>query len=533
VNETRVQFTNSNLKAPANDQVGPAVTISGVATFGTASGSPTARYNRLFEVADNLSHQVGAHSLRFGADFLYNDLTITYPRSVNGSYSFASLANFARGAYTTFTQTFGNPVIAQTNPNIGFYVQDEWRALPSLTLNAGLRYDLQFMQTINTDAGNLSPRLGFVWSPYPDQKTIIRASAGLFFDRVPLRALANALLSSDNTTNLGTVQQQSVSLAFGQTGAPIFPNVLANVPSNVLISLTTMNRNLQNAYAEQFSLEVEHQFGNSTKFSLNYQHVRGLHLLMSINQNVPGCSSTVDPVNLCRPNPAYQNNGEYSAAADSQYDGLTVSLLQQPVKWGSVRVSYTWSKAMDDVGEFFFSSPINNYDPHQDWGRSDDDQRQRVVVAGYVNSPTGPPNSPWEHITHGFQLGGTLQYYTALPFNVVSGVNTIQQTPGRPCYGMAGNSPNCTLSNVIDRNTGTGFDYFGSNARLSRIFALSERVKLQGIAEVFNLLNRANYLIPNTTFGTGIYPLNPRNTFGQATAVAAPREIQFALQLSF
>ena len=533
VNETRGQFTNSNLKAPANDNVGPAVSISGVATFGTASGSPTARYDRLFEVADNLSHQIGAHSLRVGAEFLYNDLTITYPRSVNGSYSFSSLASFENGIYTTYTQTFGNPVVGQTNPNVGFYVQDEWRALPQLTINAGVRYDLQFLQTINTDAGNVSPRLGIAWSPYPSRKTVVRASAGLYYDRVPLRPLANALLSSDNTTDLATVQQQSVSLAFGQVGAPVFPFILQTVPSNVLISLTTMSRDLQNAYSEQASLEIEQQIGNSSTFSVNYQHVRGLHLLMSVNQNVPACSSKVDPVNLCRPNPTYQNDSEYSGAGQSQYDGLTVSFLQRPAKWGSVRVSYTWSKALDDVGEFFFSSPINNFNVYQDWGRSDDDQRHRVVVDGYVYSSTGPAHDFWQQLTHGWQLGGILQYYSALPFNVVSGVNTIQQTTGRPCSGLPATSPDCTLSDMIGRNAGTGFDYFSINTRLSRTFPLGERFKLQTIAEVFNLLNRNNYLIPNTTFGTGIYPFSPRNTFGQPTAIGDPREVQFALRLTF
>ena len=67
VNETRGQFTNSNLEAPANDAVGPAVNISGVASFGTASGSPTGRLNRLYEIVDNLSHQAGAHAIRVGA----------------------------------------------------------------------------------------------------------------------------------------------------------------------------------------------------------------------------------------------------------------------------------------------------------------------------------------------------------------------------------------------------------------------------------------------------------------------------------
>ena len=63
----------------------------------------------MYQIVDNLSHQAGAHALRVGADFLYNDDTITYPRSVRGSYAFSSLANFLTGVYNNagFTQTFG------------------------------------------------------------------------------------------------------------------------------------------------------------------------------------------------------------------------------------------------------------------------------------------------------------------------------------------------------------------------------------------------------------------------------------------
>jgi hypothetical protein len=86
---------------------------------------------------------------------------------------------------------------------------------------------------------------------------------------------------------------------------------------------------------------------------------------------------------------------------------------------------------------------------------------------------------------------------------------------------------------MLGRNGGQGFDYFGINLRLSRVFPLGEHLRLQGIVEVFNLLNRANYLIPNTTFGSDVYPDKPRNTFGQATAVGDPREVQFALKISF
>src|SRR6185295_8156300 len=82
VNETRAQFSYSDLKAPPTDPVGPAVNIAGTGTFGTLSGSPTRRVNKLYEIVDNLSHQAGAHALRAGIDVIYNDDTITYPRSI-------------------------------------------------------------------------------------------------------------------------------------------------------------------------------------------------------------------------------------------------------------------------------------------------------------------------------------------------------------------------------------------------------------------------------------------------------------------
>ena len=99
VNETRAQFTNSDLVALPTDPIGPAVSIAGVASFGTFPSSPQGRLNRMFQVVNNLSHQRGAHALRAGVDFVYNDDLITFPRSVRGSYTFSSLANFLAGTY--------------------------------------------------------------------------------------------------------------------------------------------------------------------------------------------------------------------------------------------------------------------------------------------------------------------------------------------------------------------------------------------------------------------------------------------------
>ena len=351
VNETRGQFTRSHLQAPPSDTAGPTVSIAGVATFGRLTGSPTGRENALFELVNNTSHQTGAHSLRAGANFLYNGTTITFPRSVKGAYSFSSLANFLQGVYNNagFTQTFGNTAVSQSNPNVGFYVQDEWKLLPSFTLNLGVRYDLQFLQQIHTDRDNVSPRAGFAWSPFASRSTVVRGGFGLYYDRVPLRALANALLSSGNTTNLGVASQVSLSLAPTQTGAPVFPGVLASAPTGVLVNFTTMDPNLQNAYSIQGNLEVEQRVGKNGSFTVGYNHLRGIRLIVSVNQNVPSCAPAANN-NGCRPNPNFANNSQYKAQADSHYDGLHVSFVQRPAKWSSVRLSYAYFEILEQRG---------------------------------------------------------------------------------------------------------------------------------------------------------------------------------------
>ena len=525
VNETRVQFSRGDLQALPTDPIGPAVSISGVASFGTLSGSPWRRVNKLFELVDTVSHQAGAHALRAGADFLYNDDTITYPRSVRGAYTFSSMANFLTGTYNNagFTQTFGDPRVAQTNPNLGLFVQDEWHAGSRLTLNAGLRYDLQFLETVETDTDNISPRIGFAWTPWASRRTVIRGGAGLFYDRVPLRALANAILSAGNTTDLSRLQQTNVSLSPNQTAAPRFPNVLPGpVPLVTLVNLTTMDPHMQNAHSTQASVEIEHQIGSSTTVSAGYQYVRGDDLIISINQNVPSCVAA-GTNNGCRPVSAYANNSQYSPRAHSTYHGMHLSLLQRPARWGYYRVSYSLSKARNNVGEFFFSSPIDPFDLSKDWGRSDDDQRHRLVIHGAIHTSFEKAATAWSRITHGFQLGGTLQYYSALPLNITSGVTTIQGTAGRPIVDGA----------FIPRNAGQGPDFFTINLRLSREFPIRGRAKVEALAEVFNLTNRENVVALNGNFGSGPYPTSPSPTFRQVTAVGDPRSAQFGLRFTF
>jgi hypothetical protein len=534
--ESRLQIARGDLEAYSTDQVGPQVVISGVATFGTFSSSPTRRENTLFQVVNNLSYHAGRHALRAGVDVLVNDDTITFLRTFRGSYTFSSLATFLAGNYSGYAQTFGNPVVNQKNPNVGLHAQDEWRATSQLTLNLGLRYDLQYLDSIKTDTNNVSPRLGFAWTPDASASTVVRGGAGLFFDRVPLRAVANALLSAGNTTDVSNLRQPQVTgLLPTVTGAPVFPNLLPDrLPSTALASITTMDKNLQNARSTQANLEVERVLGRTRTVTVGYQYFRGDGLIMSINQNVPTCVAAGSN-NGCRPVSTYQNHSQYSAAGTSNYHGLHVTFLQRPTRWASVRASYALSTSMNNLGEAFFSSPTDPTNVMKDWGRSDNDQRHRLVLSASANTSTGPAATAWQKLTYGFQASTMLQYYSALPFNIVTGVNSLQGTAGRPLANGSVAAANFDVRAVefIPRNAGTGSDFFTLNLRVSRSFPLPGGRRIEGLVEAFNLTDRVNPITRNTTFGTGAYPATPNASFNTVTAVGDPRVLQFGLRYSF
>ncbi|HEU4596324.1 MAG TPA: carboxypeptidase regulatory-like domain-containing protein [Pyrinomonadaceae bacterium] len=518
LNEARLQLTRSRLSAPVNDARGPAVNISGVASFGTATFSPTARALDLFEFVDNFSYQRGAHSLKAGADFLLNRARINFPGAVQGVYTFTSRAAFLSGSYASFQQAFGEPSQFQSNPNLGLFVQDEWRPRADLTINAGLRYDVQRLPApIATDANNFSPRFGLAFAP-GDRRTVVRAGFGLYFDRVPLRAASNALQRDGS-------KYVVVQLGPGEASAPTFPNVLRSLPPGLKTrpNVTRIDPEIESSYSLQTSLQVERELPGGATLAVGYTGLRGRHLILSRNLNAPTLTASeatrLGVVNLGRPDPLWGNVSRYESSGVSDFDGLLVSFNQRTGSWATVRASYTFSKATDNTGNFFFSTPQNNSDLRGERGPSDNDQRHRLSLSGTLEAPRASVGaSATRRALEGFRLSYIFTYGSRLPFNVLTGTDRNGDTNfnDRP----AG----------VGRNTGRGFDSASLDLRLSRRFALTERTAFEFIVEGFNVLNRANLQLPNNVHGPGDAPLP---AFGRATAAADPRQIQFGLRLDF
>jgi carboxypeptidase family protein len=520
INEARAQYTHSRLGAPVNDPIGPAVSIAGVATFGTSTSSPTGRDADVVQAIDTVTVQRGAHLAKAGVDLLYNRITIAFPGALQGSYTFTSLANFQRGIYSQYQQAFGEPSLLQSNPNLGLFVDDEWRLRSDVTLNLGLRYDLQWLPSpVQLDANNISPRAGIAFAPGAG-RTVYRASAGLYFDRIPLRATSNAI-QRDGT------RYQTAVLSFGQAGAPAWPSVLPAFPQGVLVSISSINPSVQNQYNQQAGVQVERAIGSGLAAQVGYSYVRGHAILMSHNVNVPTLTAAqaalVGDRNLGRPDPSIGNNSQYDSIGDAWFHGLTASIETRRARFGSIRASYTLSNAQDDAGNAFFQSPQTQNDVLADRGPSDNDQRHRLVFSGTLGDG---PSVAVRHALAGFTIGWVYSYATAAPFNVVTGADNNNDTTvnDRPA-GVGRNSARLPCFDNLASDCGTAaFDL-----RIARAIRLGAS-RLELMLEGFNLFNRANVVNVNNTIGNGA---TPSATFKQVTAVGDMRQFQLGARWTF
>jgi len=328
-----------------------------------------------------------------------------------------------------------------------------------------------------------------------------------------LRATSNALQRDGSKYIV-------VQLSPTQPGAPVFPNILSVQPSTLPTrpNITRIDPNIESSYSEQANFQIERELPGNAVVSVGYLHVRGLHLILSRNVNVPTVPVSAGIPNLGRPDPNWGNISRFESSGKSNYNGMIVSYNQRAASWASMRVSYTLSKTIDDAGNFFFSSVQNNFDINDDRGLSDNDQRHRLVVSGSLEVPPHNKATGFQRFLCGFQMGYIFTYASRLPFNVLLGNDRNFDTNfnDRPVG--------------VGRNTGRGFDFASLDLRLSRRIRLTERVDLQLLAEAFNVLNRANLGVPNNTFGAGVQPL-PR--FGQPTQAFDPRQFQFGMKVSF
>ncbi len=570
-NEMRVQYSRDEEPGQANSENPEAVVQQSgttVLTIGRNNFSPRETTIKRWQVADSLTKVRGAHKLKSGFDFQFDDILNRFPGFFSGSYTFRSLASFAggrpNGANEFYQQNFAgaNTTGAETHPNIQEYsvfAQDEWRAARDVTVNLGLRYDLMKTDAppvrnpdpqlaaagidtsrLDPDTNNFGPRLGLAWSPL-GRPFVVRGGWGLFYGRTPSIMLGTA--HSNNGVNI-------VSLTFTGDAVPTYPQKFDTIPvggTAVRPSIFYVDQDFANARLMQANAAIEWQIQAQTTLTATYLFVDGDQLSRSIDRNIGTLGSrTFTLANSStsyaypffgadRPFDNFQRVIAFESSAVSRYNGMTLELNRRFANDLQFRAAYTLGKVVDTVPDATAVVPgnagddvkyaSNPVDFNADKTVGNNDQRHRFVASGVYS-------------TNGLAAGREGVSRVLIRGWAFSGILTAQS--GQPYTARVGavdlNNDGNTRNDIAPGTTRNQFrlpSIVTFDPRITRDIAAG-RTRVQLIWEAFNLFNRDNINAVDTTYYsvTGT-TLTPGTTFGRPTLSAGERIMQLAVKWTF
>jgi outer membrane receptor protein involved in Fe transport len=496
----------------------PNISVSNFFTLGQAITGPLAGDN-IYGLRDIFSTTKGRHTLNAGAEiYLEKDRLETLLNNY-GAFSFTSAAvPTTASGQATYTRTgvamadflIGHPnSMSQDSPddanenywNYGFFLQDDWRVFPRLTLNLGVRYDVQTAPTdsqrriavfqpgvqstvspgamlgqlfpgdpgvpdggVNTNYDHVSPRLGFAYKPFKNDRTVIHGGAGLFFDTIG----GNEWMLSQNfqpfavrETNAFThvVSLQNIYSTDCQDFAGCvspFPYTYDKADPRYVspASLVFVQKGMRWPYNMQVNFGVQQQLANDLVFSVNYVGTFSRKLPLYLDQNAP-IYNTADPaanttgdVNCRRPFDALPFATETTCAnpdpgskfmsnayviTDNQsanYNGLQVTVEKRLSHHLSAHGFYIWSKSLasasmqttGNIGNSGATEPEDYYDLALERQREDNDIRHQAVIS-IVWKPDyfGNFNRVTRTLLNGWSVSSTISMHSGKPFSITSG----------------------------------------------------------------------------------------------------------------
>ena len=419
IHEFRLQLERESNRIEARTQ-GRAINVLDAFNGGGSPCCPNTSTSDQIELQDYATFTYKKHVIKGGFQLEYDRSSDYQANNFNGTYTFGSLQVYQLAlagvpippeiaGRTQFTITRGNPLLKFSTTEMSWFVQDDFRIKPTLTVSFGLRHEFQ---TNLSDKNNFAPRFGIAWLPFKDRKTTIRAGGGIFYSRYSSGLYSNILRYDQN---------QYVSLVINN---PSYPDPFAGDP-NLTIQNTVKrieDSGLTAPYIINFNTSVERQLPKGLIGSVTYNFTRGVHQFRSRNINTP------DPITGLRPDPTQGNLFLLESSATSEHTGLLFRLDRRFGRNFQVFGNYSisWTKNDSDGA---FSSPANNYDLASEWGRASGDRRHFMFVGGMVSLP-------W-----GFRLSPMIQAGSGAPFNITTGIDDNRDSTfnDRPA-GIARNS---------------------------------------------------------------------------------------------
>lgn len=344
---------------------------------------------REFELTDNIDLSFfKKHLVRTGVLLEAGSYGSSELRNTNGTFTFASLADFLANHPLQYTRRSGAPAVSFNQYQLGWYIQDDWRLHKSFTLSFGVRHELQ---TNLKDKNNFAPRAGFAWSPFKNGKTTIRGGGGYFYDWFGNTTLEQILrVNGQNQTDLIIRNPGYPDPLSGGTAVTLPPSVIQQ------------QANLQMPYIIQSSLGIERELPHNIRVMSTYAYTRGLHQLrgININQPIPG---------LGRPFPTQGNITQVASIANSFGHTLMMNMNWSNLQKGfHMGVNYRLSKVTNET-DSAFSLPVNSYDLRGERGPAANDIRH--LVFGMASF------SLFKRV----RLGTTFNYLSAMPYNITTG----------------------------------------------------------------------------------------------------------------
>jgi hypothetical protein len=596
VNEARFQWNYRNYYVRSNETYGPELNITGYGYFNRDIFLPSLILERRYEASDSLSYLHGKHRMKFGFNFLdrtNHSETYTF---MGGRFGFGDLPGgllmpplgaapvtavqaFDLGLPQSYQQGFGDPILRQAMPFYAFYAQDTWSLRPNLTLNFGVRYELDVRTNpVPTDKHKFAPRFGFAWDPWNNKRTVIRGGFGIYYAQIysqidnivntlgeinGYRQVAQVLspLSAANPFAVnGPINIYQTLRAQGVIGVPQpaqtiqasnlsqFGITISHTgPRPPLTVLFQIDPNYRNPYSEQATIGIEHEITSGLNVSANYIFARTLKVTRARDINLlpqpvgslgipnwagPACSGA--GIYTCFKDPTLYQYNLYESTANAFFNGMILEVSRRFGRNLSLAGNYTFSKAMDEVTDYNSDYQANNQiNLRAEKALSAFDQRHKLVFYAYMQSPfhKGSSDSLAKRILADFALTPIFRYSSPRPFNLLTGVDTNgdrHSTTDRPIFA--------------GRNTGIGPSFWTFDLRLARVIRLgNESRRLELTAEAFNLFNHLNYASVNNTVGisfAGPFRVHANPNLGPSsplayTSAAEARRLQLGVRLTF
>lgn len=583
---------NSGLTMVPGQPLG-VINVGGLEEFNPSGSNPSGYRQQVYTWSDDVFYTAGQHSLKFGALINKFEQYMIVNSDQKGVLEFADVETFLLGQPDNFASTTPDSLFDRNMhfATIGFYLQDDWRVSPGLTLNLGLRYEFSTqpnevsgangnLRGIQDPTGtlgtmfqnatkrNLSPRFGFAWDVMGDATTALRGGFGLLYDLGNMGQLFRS--GGINPPFAGLVSLEGDELPHPLT-LPI------PIPSGVAArSIEVIDYYLKQPRVYQWNLTVERQFPGDMALRVGYVGTRGVRLWQprELNARVP---TVVDgqrywPEGAPRPSPYWDDIYGWTTAGGSWYNALQAGFSKRLSHGLQFQASYTYSHMLDDIqgqtsSDYNRTAGDMGADPgnvRYDWASSVLDYRHNFTFNSIYQLPNVVTSGgPQGALLNGWGISSIVTLNSGFPFTPV-----IANQWGRT--GVRGEERDIDRPNIVDGGyenaiLGTPDKWFSTNpfflqpegfkgnsqrnglrgpgfATLDLSFLkntavpfFGEEGRLEFRAEFFNLLNRANFEFPRNRVFAG-RNIN-EEPFGNAGAIegtiGSSRQIQLALKVVF